>query len=157
VPEHQGGAVAGADARGLGVPERVEQVQLAVGAEQVAVRADRDDGVVDVRGAAIDALQHAGHDHRAVPARERGQGPGEGPVQRLGDRGERLVRRAEVPGGRLGEDHHLGAGGGRLGGELADLLAVDVGIEAGRELCDRNPHGAPSVRVSCRRRRHSVP
>ena len=110
------------DLFGLAVPERVEQVQLAVGGDQLTGAVVGHRGVVDpaVRG----GLEHPGYQRDPGLLGRGGQPGAERPVQRLG-RGEQV--RAEPDLGGLGEHRQVGPLGGGLAQGVPDPPGVDLG------------------------------
>ena len=109
------------DLVGLALPERVEQVQLAVGSDQLAGSVVGHRGVVHpaVRG----GLEDPGDERDPGLLRRGGQPGAERAVQRLG-RGAQV--RAEPDLGRLREHREVSALVGGLGQGGPDAAGVDV-------------------------------
>ncbi|GMA93881.1 hypothetical protein GCM10025881_07050 [Pseudolysinimonas kribbensis] len=126
-------------------------MELAVGADQLTLRVEGDDGVRHALQVAGEPFDHPGDQVDAELARQLRQRPHERTVQRLGvlDRLGAGHRAGEV-GGVLREHHEKGTAIRRVPREPLDALEVRLLVGARRELGDRDRHGGG------RRRGHAL-
>ena len=134
--EQEGPAVAGNEPVRFAIPERVVEVDLAIGSPHVPRIVDEHERVVGPR-VVFGALEHACEDPRVRLASERLQRACERAADRLRNRAQRKRRIAETVHRRFGKDHEPRPGGGRFARERLDHSKVCALVSTDRNLSER--------------------